>query len=237
LNPSNLARSALRPSPLLPPGMSRATLPSQFARSWPPIREAGGGNTSSTGQVTVRRSVPGILVRSFWTPLSSRTSGLPRPVLRGCRVAAIEGEVVSESGCLRTCCFHFPPLGAAELEDRGCDRCSSLTHQFRGLYEGSSPALLRLIVFALRGTQALLLVGDLKNTSDHSLDSGSIPGGSLPWRPLCLVKRTLSTLLRYLLDHQRSPNGISTTSLSQTCNHLPLVDRPTRIVSLISELA
>ncbi|MEQ2282913.1 hypothetical protein AMECASPLE_005637 [Ameca splendens] len=82
---------------------------------------------------------------------------------------------MSESGCLRACCFLFPPLGAVELEDRRCDRCSSLTHQFRGLYEGGSPALLRLSVFALHGTSALLLIGALKKTSDHSLDSGFIP--------------------------------------------------------------
>ncbi|MEQ2245520.1 hypothetical protein ILYODFUR_028869 [Ilyodon furcidens] len=113
--------------------------------------------------------------------------------------------------------------GVAELEDQRCDRCSSLTHQFRGLYEGGSPALLRLSVFALRGTSALLLVGDLKKTSDHSMDSGFIPCNGPPWLPLCLVKRTLSTLLRLLLDpgSLRSPNGISTTSLSQTRNHLP----------------
>ncbi|MEQ2307847.1 hypothetical protein AMECASPLE_022277 [Ameca splendens] len=59
---------------------------------------------------------------------------------------------LSESGCLRACCFLFPPLGSAELEDRRSDRCSSLTHQFRGLYEGGSPAFLCLSVFALRGS-------------------------------------------------------------------------------------
>ncbi|MEQ2287121.1 hypothetical protein AMECASPLE_009293 [Ameca splendens] len=111
---------------------------------------------------------------------------------------------VSESGCLRACCFLFPPLGAAEVEVRRCDRCFSLTHQFRGLYEGGSPALLHLSVFALHGTSALLLVGDLKKASDHSLDSGFIPCSGPPWIPLCLVKRTLSTLLRILLDHQES---------------------------------
>ncbi|MEQ2312801.1 hypothetical protein AMECASPLE_034927 [Ameca splendens] len=98
-------------------------------------------------------------------------------------------------------CEHYWKPGAAELEDLRCDRCSSLTHQFRGLYEGGSPALLRLSVFALRGTSALLLVGDLKKSSDHSLDSGFIPCRGPPWIPLCLVKRTLSTLLRFLLDH------------------------------------
>ncbi|MEQ2309039.1 hypothetical protein AMECASPLE_034482, partial [Ameca splendens] len=77
---------------------------------------------------------------------------------------------------------------AEELEDRRCDRCSSLTRQFRGLYEGGSPALLRLSVFALCGTSALLLVGDLKKTSDHNLDSGFIPCSGPPWIPLCLVK-------------------------------------------------
>ncbi|MEQ2296699.1 hypothetical protein AMECASPLE_027230, partial [Ameca splendens] len=92
---------------------------------------------------------------------------------------------------------------------------------FRGLYEGSSPALLRLSVFALRGTSALLLVGDLKKTSDHSLDSGFIPGSGPPWIPLCLVRRTLSTLLRFLLDHQAALNGISATSLSQTRTIFP----------------
>ncbi|MEQ2312758.1 hypothetical protein AMECASPLE_034551 [Ameca splendens] len=136
---------------------------------------------------------------------------------------------VSESGCLRACCFLFPPLGAAELEDRRCDRRSSFTHQFRGLYEGGSLALLCLSVFALRGTSALLIVGDLKKPSDQSLDSGFIPSRVPPWRPLCLVKRTLSTLLRFLLDHQKNPNRISPATLSQTRNHLPLVDRPTRI--------
>ncbi|MEQ2299793.1 hypothetical protein AMECASPLE_018697 [Ameca splendens] len=35
-------------------------------------------------------------------------------------------------------------IGAAELAGRRCDRCSSLTHQFRGLYEGGSPALLHV---------------------------------------------------------------------------------------------
>ncbi|MEQ2307946.1 hypothetical protein AMECASPLE_023239 [Ameca splendens] len=43
--------------------------------------------------------------------------------------------------------------GPRELEDRGCDRCTSLPYQFGGLYDGGSPALLRLSVFALRGTQ------------------------------------------------------------------------------------
>ncbi|MED6291517.1 hypothetical protein CHARACLAT_024476, partial [Characodon lateralis] len=112
---------------------------------------------------------------------------------------------LSESRCLRACCFLFPPLGSAELEDRRCDRCSSLTPQFRGLYEGGSPALLRLSVFALCGTSALLLVGDLKKTSDHSLGSGFIPCSGPQWIPPCLVKRTLSTLLRFLLDHQETP--------------------------------
>ncbi|MEQ2281558.1 hypothetical protein AMECASPLE_031736 [Ameca splendens] len=112
---------------------------------------------------------------------------------------------MSESGCLRACCFLFPRQGSAELEDRRCDRCSSLNHQFRGLYEGGSPALLHLSVFALHGTSALLLVGDIKKPSDHSLDSGFIPGGRPPLRSLCLVKQTLSTLLRFLLDHQEAP--------------------------------
>ncbi|MED6260400.1 hypothetical protein ATANTOWER_017167 [Ataeniobius toweri] len=44
-------------------------------------------------------------------------------------------------------------MGPRELEDRGCDRCTSLPHQFGGLYEGSTPAILRLSVFPLRGTQ------------------------------------------------------------------------------------
>ncbi|MEQ2252962.1 hypothetical protein ILYODFUR_027167 [Ilyodon furcidens] len=112
---------------------------------------------------------------------------------------------MSESGCLRACYFLFPPLGSAKLEDRRCDRCSSLTHQFRGLYEGGSPALLRLSVFALCGTSALLFVGDLKKTSDHNLGSGFIPCSRPHWIPPCLVKQTLSTLLRFLLDHQEAP--------------------------------
>ncbi|MEQ2282615.1 hypothetical protein AMECASPLE_002608 [Ameca splendens] len=135
--------------------------------------------------------------------------------------------IVSESGCLHACCFLFPPLGAAELEDQRCDRCSSLTHQFRGLYEGGSPALLRLSVFALRGTSALLLVGDLKKTSDHSLDSGFIPCSGPPWIPLCLVKRTLSTLLRFLLDHQEAPTESALPHCPRLATISPLADRPT----------
>ncbi|MEQ2296903.1 hypothetical protein AMECASPLE_029218 [Ameca splendens] len=74
------------------------------------------------------------------------------------------------------------------------------------------------------------LVGDLKKPSDHSLDSGFIPGSRPPWRSLCLVKRTLSTLLRFLLDHQEAPNRISTASLSQTRTIFPLTDSPTRML-------
>ncbi|MED6274040.1 hypothetical protein CHARACLAT_012475 [Characodon lateralis] len=133
---------------------------------------------------------------------------------------------MSESGCLRARCFLFPPLGAVELEDRRCDRCSSLIHQFRGLYEGGSPALLHLSVFALRGTSALLLVGDLKKTSDHSLDFGFIPCSGPPRIPLCLVKQTLSTLLRFLLDHQEAPTESALLHCPRLATISPLADPP-----------
>ncbi|MEQ2312041.1 hypothetical protein AMECASPLE_026897 [Ameca splendens] len=100
-----------------------------------------------------------------------------------------------------------------------------MTHQFRGLYEGDSPALLRLSVFSLRGTSALLLVGDLKKTSDHSLDFGFIPCSGPPWIPLCLVKRNLSTLL----DHQEVPTELALPHCPRLATISPLVDCPTRI--------
>ncbi|MEQ2314985.1 hypothetical protein AMECASPLE_017528 [Ameca splendens] len=88
------------------------------------------------------------------------------------------------------------------MEDRRCDRCSSLTHQFRGLYEGGSPALLRLSVFALVAPQSCSLLEisrkPLSGLWIHSMQRAA-------WILLCLVKRTLSTLLRFLLDHQEAP--------------------------------
>ncbi|MEQ2316882.1 hypothetical protein AMECASPLE_036937 [Ameca splendens] len=118
------------------------------------------------------------------------------------------------------------PSGAAELEDQRCDRCSSLSHQFRGLYEGGSPALLRQSGFALR-TSALLLVGDLKKPLDHNLDSGFIPGSRPPWRSLCLVKQTLSTLLRFLLEHQAASTESAQPLYPRLALYSPLADRPT----------
>ncbi|MEQ2245078.1 hypothetical protein ILYODFUR_023789, partial [Ilyodon furcidens] len=78
-------------------------------------------------------------------------------------------------------------------------------------------------------TSALLLVGDLKKTSDHSLDSGFIPCSGPPWIPLCLVKRTLSTLLQFLLDHQDAPTESELPHCPRLATISPLVDRPTRI--------
>ncbi|MEQ2213127.1 hypothetical protein XENOCAPTIV_010114 [Xenoophorus captivus] len=86
-------------------------------------------------------------------------------------------------------------------------------------------------------SSALLLVGDLRKTSDHSLDSGFIPCSGPPWIPLCLVKRTLSTLLRFLLDHQEAPTESALPHCPRLATISPLADRPTRIVSLTTELA
>ncbi|MEQ2224973.1 hypothetical protein ILYODFUR_012814 [Ilyodon furcidens] len=86
-----------------------------------------------------------------------------------------------------------------------------------GKRERKSTLFFSLTLFkSPQGISALLLVGDLKKPFDHSLDSGFNPGSRPPWRSLCLVRRTLSTLLRFLLDHQAALNGISATSLSQT---------------------
>ncbi|MEQ2169586.1 hypothetical protein GOODEAATRI_026669, partial [Goodea atripinnis] len=78
-------------------------------------------------------------------------------------------------------------------------------------------------------TSALLLVGDLKKTSDHSLDSGFILCSGPPWIPLCLVKRTLSTLLWFLLDHQEAPTESALPHCPRLSTISPLADRPTRI--------
>ncbi|MEQ2316629.1 hypothetical protein AMECASPLE_034324, partial [Ameca splendens] len=68
-----------------------------------------------------------------------------------------------------------------------------------------------------------------RKTSDHSLDSGFIPCSGPPWIPPCLVKRTLSTLLRFLLDHQEALTESGLPHCPRLATIFPLVDRPTRI--------